>query len=439
MTPLKKLAVPAIVLLSVLAPLLAPVAASMDQPPAREWNCEPSTRMNRTVTLHRTDLGKKFLLQVSYERRRYGRHDFMTSRSHIVTFAQRGGVVQMLEDVRDPGASPAPLASIPVQGMTQDALLLDFNTGFDRILNEEDRTGKDYYQGEETRDASFFPVLQCAAARVSRAGPILVIEQRALSGDDPVSVYYYLSPYRPDPQFEPFELEDLDHFGFYQTYPRLLSGRNVFHATKFDGRKPIVFALSTAIPAARRAAVRDGVLYWNRAMGHEMLRVIDAPAGVTVPNPSFNIIEWITDGALGSNSHIQDDPLTGQILHAHIFLDAHGLPRRLDEQDDFLRYIVAHEVGHALGLRHNFAKGPPTTVMNYFNFTEGAALGRAIRMGTDGFEYDRKVMRHVYLDEPLDLASLPPFCTDYQPGCRFFPVKSDLDGRKSVHSGPAGH
>jgi hypothetical protein len=60
--------------------------------------------------------------------------------------------------------------------------------------------------------------------------------------------------------------------------------------------------------------------------------------------------------------------------------------------------------------------------MNYFDFGASVALGRAIRSSTAGFEYDRKVMRHVYLDAPLDLASLPDFCTDSQPGCEPFPM-----------------
>ena len=56
---------------------------------------------------------------------------------------------------------------------------------------------------------------------------MLVLKQQALTKDDQlVLVHYYLSPYRPNPTFEPFEIKNLDHFGFYETYPERQSGQN---------------------------------------------------------------------------------------------------------------------------------------------------------------------------------------------------------------------
>jgi hypothetical protein len=56
--------------------------------------------------------------------------------------------------------------------------------------------------------------------------------------------------------------------------------------------------------------------------------------------------------------------------------------------------------------------------MNYFTFKQTVKIGHdVIRADGKTLDYDREVMRHVYLGEPLDLDTLPTFCTDGQPRC----------------------
>ncbi len=382
----------------------------------------------------KADLGGPFLLQVNYSEADGGLKTFMTSRSRIVRFERAGGTLRMLDDSYE---SRRVLAVIPIQGETDRALDLDLNAAFDEIDIDEDRTGEDYYGRVEKHAGMLFRLLDREVVSVSYHEQLLVFDQSAKKENgDSLIVHYYLSPYRPDPDFDAFEMKSLDHFGFYETYPRQRLGRWVLYATKFDAHEPIVFALSATIPARYRDAVRDGVLYWNRALGTPLLRVVDAPSDVRAPSPDYNVIEWVGSGEYASTSYIQSDPLTGQILHAHVFvLRETMMDGDLEHQNSHLRYIVAHEIGHALGLRHNFAPGRVTTVMDYFNLTQIFKLGRDIGAGKPALPYDRQVIRHVYLGAPLEVDGLPPFCTDDQKGCSPFPAPRESLGIKGDSAG----
>ncbi len=385
------------------------------------------------ATFKKADLGRRFLLQISYQLKILG---FNTSRSRIVTFEREDTVLRMLDTSGTQGSDPARvLATIPISGETRSTLDIDLNAGFDTVSSEEDRTGEDYSGRIDRHDADAFRLFERKPVSLTYHEATLVFDQEARTEDGQrIVVHYYLSLYRPRPDFHPFEMKNLRRFGFYETYPQWRSDRWVLYAMKFDVHEPIVFALSSAIPEHYRTAVRDGVLYWNQAFGRSLVRVIDAPPGIRAPNPDYNVIQWVTSGAFASTSYIQSDPLTGQILHAHVFVLPETLSDGdLEQQNDHLRYVVAHEIGHALGLRHNFAAGNATTVMNYFKLPRILQIGRHIRAGAPALPYDRAVVQHVYLGAPLDLNMLPPFCTDSQRGC--FPFRSrpkESDGMRGT-------
>jgi hypothetical protein len=122
-----------------------------------------------SVVFSKKNLNQRLLLQVSYEREA-GQQNFMNTRSRIVEFQRDGKSLRMVEEARDSSPSPHVLATIPIRGETDGALLVDFNAGFDKIFKEEDRTGEDYYGRLDTKDYSFFALLHRTMLSVSRQG-----------------------------------------------------------------------------------------------------------------------------------------------------------------------------------------------------------------------------------------------------------------------------
>jgi hypothetical protein len=62
--------------------------------------------------------------------------------------------------------------------------------------------------------------------------------------------------------------------------------------------------------------------------------------------------------AITAAPRIQNDPLTSEILRSRIFIVARDLDEgELDEQNDRLRYIVAHEVGPRARALAQFREG----------------------------------------------------------------------------------
>ncbi len=151
-------------------------------------------------------------------------------------------------------------------------------------------------------------------------------------------------------------------------------------ATLSEAVEPIIYYLDRGAPEPVRQALLDGARWWNQAFeaaGYSnAYRVEILPQGADPLDVRYNVIQWVHRSTRGwSYGSSVLDPRTGEIIKGHVslgslrvrqdYLLAEGLlaPYGSSENNpamqDFalarIRQLSAHEVGHTLGLEHNFA------------------------------------------------------------------------------------
>lgn len=225
----------------------------------------------------------------------------------------------------------------------------------------------------------------------------------------------------PEPGFEPRERDPrVGFFGpefddFSQPYGQPLERGFIArwrlikkdpNAAVSEPVKPITYYLDPAMPLDVRAAVKRGILWWNDAFlvagFKNAVAVEDLPPGADPLDVRYPTIQWTNRAGRGwSVGMEQNDPRTAEIIHAVVQLDSHrwrtvsnywdallgttpgteqalDMFAALDNSDpqlsehqvmlNRLALLACHEVGHTLGLAHNFIASTygRGSVMDYY-------------------------------------------------------------------------
>jgi hypothetical protein len=236
--------------------------------------------------------------------------------------------------------------------------------------------------------------------------------------------------------------------------------------------RPIVYYLDRGAPEPIRAALLEGARWWNQAFtaaGYkDAFRVEMLPEGADLMDLRYNVIQWVHRATRGwSYGAGVIDPRTGEIIKGHVtlgslrvrqdYLIAEALlapyekgkpvsPKMQQMALARLRQLAAHEVGHTLGLEHNYTASTVnrSSVMDY--------PPPYVKLGADGVpdlsdayatgigEWDKVSIAYGYQDFPSGVdehAALDKTLHDaFGRGLRFL---TDQDARPPGSSSSLAH
>ena len=156
--------------------------------------------------------------------------------------------------------------------------------------------------------------------------------------------------------------------------------------------EPIIYYLDRGVPEPVKSALIEGASWWNEAFEaagfKNAFQIKVLPEGADMLDVRYNVIQWVHRSTRGwSYGASVVDPRTGEIIKGHVslgslrvrqdYLIAEGLlrPYAKENKNDLmkemaikrLRQLSAHEVGHTIGLSHNFISSARNrkSVMDY--------------------------------------------------------------------------
>lgn len=239
-----------------------------------------------------------------------------------------------------------------------------------------------------------------------------------------------------------------------------------------DPLKPIVYYIDRGTPEPIRSALLEGARWWNQAfeaIGYRnAFQVEIMPEGADSMDARYNIVQWVHRSTRGwSYGGSITDPRTGEIIKGHVtlgslrirqdFMIAEGMlapysgsdsstKRMMDLSLARIRQLSTHEIGHTLGLVHNFAASTfgRTSVMDYpapqFTFKPDGTIDSSDAYATGAGDWDKVTIDYGYqhfpqgTDEAVELRKILDRAQQ-----RGLYLIADTDARATGGAHPAGH
>ncbi|MDA0327997.1 MAG: zinc-dependent metalloprotease [Gemmatimonadetes bacterium] len=199
-----------------------------------------------------------------------------------------------------------------------------------------------------------------------------------------------------------------------------------------DPVEPIVYYLDPGTPEPVRSALLDGARWWNQAFEaagyRNAFQVVMRPDSISSLDARYNVINWVHRSTRGwSTGGSVTDPRTGEIIKGVVtlgslrirqdYMIAEGLlspyatgnetPPELEEWAVArIRQLSAHEVGHTIGLGHNYYNSTAgrISVMDYphplVELNSDGSLDYSEVYDTDIGEFDKVAIAYGYQDFP---------------------------------------
>lgn len=390
------------------------------------------------------------------------------------------------------------IAGLPIVAQEGQSLLVDYTdfmlSDIHGISQRLAATKQGKYKIDKGRSGIYLPRTKAFAdnteieALVTFAGvkPGKFVRQ-VTPAPESISVHLHHSFVRlPDDEYQPRAFHPYSGFWkrSYQDYavpieqnmeqkfiPRHRLAKRNPAAEVSEAIEPIVYYMDPGIPEPVMSALQEGALWWDQAfaaIGYKnAFQIKVLPEGADPMDVRYNLIQWVHRATRGwSYGGSVIDPRTGEIIKGHVtlgslrvrqdYLIALGLtsPFTGDDPDtsaqqqmalNRIKQLSAHEVGHTLGIAHNFAASANkrASVMDYphprlFVRDGQVVLSEAYAQGIG--EWDKHVIAYGYQDLPPEVDEsaylAKVIARAHQQG---FAYQSDPDARALGAANAQGH